>query len=52
MPIAKSTARIFLYPTRTVRAASNDQMAPKVPSNEVSLGTNVDDGKIVFGVVQ
>ncbi|KAI3626658.1 hypothetical protein MBRA1_001448 [Malassezia brasiliensis] len=25
-------------------------MAPKVRSNEVSLGTNVDDGKIVFGV--
>ena len=27
-------------------------MAPKVRSNEVSLGTNVDDGKIVFGVAQ
>ena len=26
--------------------------APKVRSNEVSLGTNVDDGKIVFGVAQ
>ncbi|KAI3624999.1 hypothetical protein CBS9595_000360 [Malassezia furfur] len=25
-------------------------MAPKVRTNEVSLGTNVDDGKIVFGV--
>ncbi|WFD03596.1 hypothetical protein MOBT1_002289 [Malassezia obtusa] len=25
-------------------------MAPKVRSNEVSLGTNADDGKIVFGV--
>lgn len=27
-------------------------MAPKVRSNEVSLGTNADDGKIVFGVAQ
>ena len=29
------------------------QMAPKVQGNqEVSLGANVDDGKIIFGVVQ
>lgn len=45
-PRASSSTQPALYV-----AASNDQMAPKVRSNEVSLGASADDGKIVFGVV-